>query len=206
MTDNNGKKTVLVTGFGPFQNTPINDSWESVKRLWDFNNWPTNIKLITRQLNVVYKEVLDEVPKLWDEFKPDLVIHVGVSGGATSICIEEQSFNDEYNENDITNACPPSNCCCPNGKRCLKTKLDVAQLCSYTNQSCHDVGCSVFCQSSSDPGNYLCGFTYYLSLSKDHTKALFVHVPPSKIFDVESMARALQFIILNSLEQIKHYA
>lgn len=46
MTEERNYK-VLVTGFGPFGEFVINDSWETVKGLWDLD-WPSNVKLITR--------------------------------------------------------------------------------------------------------------------------------------------------------------
>ena len=67
------QKVVLVTGFGPFEGFPINFSWETVKQLWNLNR-PANVKLITRQLPVVYDVVLEQVSKLWSDLKPDVVI------------------------------------------------------------------------------------------------------------------------------------
>ncbi len=63
--------TVLVTGFGPWQGFPINESSVCVQNLWDLK-WPSNIKLITRELPVVYDIVKSEVPKLWTDFTPDV--------------------------------------------------------------------------------------------------------------------------------------
>lgn len=63
---------VLVTGFGPFEGFPVNYSWETVKHLWALK-WPSNIKLITREIPVVYEIVSEQVPKMWQELNPDVI-------------------------------------------------------------------------------------------------------------------------------------
>jgi hypothetical protein len=48
----------------------------------------------------------------------------------------------------------------------------------------------------------LWGFSYYLSLSIDSTKSLFVHVPSKDLFNIDEMALALRAIIFDSLNQL----
>lgn len=67
------KLKVVVTGFGPFQNVAVNESWLAVSQLWD-HDWPANIKLVTRELPVVYDVVKMEVSNLWETEKPDVTI------------------------------------------------------------------------------------------------------------------------------------
>ena len=69
------QRVVLVTGFGPFEGFPINFSWETVKLLPSFD-WPSNVKVITHQIPVVYDIVLTKVPQLWEEIKPDVKIRI----------------------------------------------------------------------------------------------------------------------------------
>lgn len=63
---------VVVTGFGPFQGVPRNESWLAVSGLWN-ESMPEDIKLVTRELDVVYDVVKTEVPKLWKEENPDVI-------------------------------------------------------------------------------------------------------------------------------------
>jgi hypothetical protein len=37
--------------------------------------WPSQIKLVTRELPVVFDVVHEQVNKLWDEEKPDVIIY-----------------------------------------------------------------------------------------------------------------------------------
>ena len=62
---------VCLTGFGPFQNVPRNESWLAVSGLWE-EEIPPAIKLVTRELPVIYDVVRAEVDKLWSEEKPDV--------------------------------------------------------------------------------------------------------------------------------------
>ena len=58
-------------GFGPFQDVDVNESWQTVSGLWQ-HTLPSNVKLVTRELPVVYDVVKEQVAKLRDEFKPDV--------------------------------------------------------------------------------------------------------------------------------------
>lgn len=146
---------VVVTGFGPFQGVPVNESWRAVSGLWD-ENLPTQIRLITRELPVVYDIVKNEVEKLWTEHNPDvifeikvlfisingatyifilkLIIHVGVSKFDTQISIEKQAFNLDYNHEDIHKKCPEGQCCVVEAPESLQTQLDVEKLCEFSNK------------------------------------------------------------------------
>lgn len=71
MTDRSFK--VVVTGFGPFQGVPVNESWRAVSSLWD-EKFPQQIKLITRELPVIYDTVRHQVEDLWNQENPHVNI------------------------------------------------------------------------------------------------------------------------------------
>lgn len=72
-------KTVLITGFEPFDDELLNPSWEVVSQLND--RLIGNTKVIARQLPCVFGAAVDEITRLIDELKPELVIAVGQAGG-----------------------------------------------------------------------------------------------------------------------------
>jgi hypothetical protein len=75
-----------------------------------------------------------------------------VDGGENRICIEKQSFNNNFCYGDITNKCPAHGYCKPNGEECLKTKLNVVMLCEKTNHFCEEKHLNSRCVESHDPG------------------------------------------------------
>lgn len=83
------------------------------------------------------------------------MIHVGVSMDAKAICIERQSFNDEYCHGDINDKCPIGECCVANGDQTLKTKLNVDKLCEMSNATFKSLDCNACSEPSEDPGRLL---------------------------------------------------
>lgn len=65
------KPLVLVTGFGPFVNHPVNASWEAV-RLMNKEMLETkhNIELVLLEIPVTYENVDEFVPALWETHTP----------------------------------------------------------------------------------------------------------------------------------------
>lgn len=62
---------VLVTGFGPFANHPVNASWEAVKLInKDELEKRLNIDLVLLEIPVTYENVDEFVPALWETHTP----------------------------------------------------------------------------------------------------------------------------------------
>lgn len=67
------KFTVLVTGFGPFNNHIVNASWEAVKelsKLFANSKEMEDVRMIAKEIPVSYENVATDIPKLWAELKP----------------------------------------------------------------------------------------------------------------------------------------
>lgn len=65
------KPIVLVTGFGPFLNHPVNASWEAVKLInkEEIEN-KHNVELVLLEIPVTYENVDEFVPALWETHSP----------------------------------------------------------------------------------------------------------------------------------------
>lgn len=64
-------ETVLVTGFGPFGVHTVNASSESVKLLATLDlEREFGIRLITKEIPVIYDYVQTNIPLLWENYKP----------------------------------------------------------------------------------------------------------------------------------------
>lgn len=68
-------KTILVTGFGPFAEHKINSSWEAVKLLPDEIN---DFKVVKLEIPVIYNYIEHEVPALWREHNPEVIINSSI--------------------------------------------------------------------------------------------------------------------------------
>jgi len=191
--------TVIVTGFGPFQGHEINASWEAVRLLPNLANGD-EINLLIEQLPVDYSYCSNRIPKLWNDLKPDLVVHVGVHGATKAICLEKFARNDKIQRPDV-NGCVPETCCIDGGSECLGTGLDLNHLVVLTS---NDPECPAEFVVSHDCGRYLCNYSYYLSLTNDPSRALFIHVPPLNVpYTAETLAAALLYVIKALLKGLK---
>lgn len=83
------KKKILVTGFEPFGGDTKNPSGDAVKAL-PFSEAYEMRKLI---LPVSWSRAFPEIEKVWDEWKPDAVLMVGLAAGASAIRIERIGIN-----------------------------------------------------------------------------------------------------------------
>jgi len=85
-------RTVLLTGFEPFEKEPVNPSWEAVRAL-DGQRVGDDAVIVARQLPCVFGAAITGIEALLDELKPDVVIAVGQAGGRTELSIERIAIN-----------------------------------------------------------------------------------------------------------------
>ncbi|SDD10744.1 pyroglutamyl-peptidase I . Cysteine peptidase. MEROPS family C15 [Cupriavidus sp. YR651] len=84
-------RTVLLTGFEPFENEPVNPSWEAVRAL--DGQQVGDAVIVARQLPCVFGAAIDAMAALLETLKPALVIAVGQAGGRTEMSIERVAIN-----------------------------------------------------------------------------------------------------------------
>jgi pyroglutamyl-peptidase len=84
-------KTVLLTGFEPFNGAAINPSWEAVHAL---DGWSgPDFQVVARQLPCVFGGANLALLEAIDALKPDIVIAVGQAGGRPDISVERVAIN-----------------------------------------------------------------------------------------------------------------
>ncbi|CAH1797314.1 unnamed protein product [Owenia fusiformis] len=193
------RSKVVVTGFGPFGNHYVNASWLAVQELEKLG-LREDIELITFEIPVKYASVKTILPELWEKHNPMLMIHVGVSGIAKSLTFEQQAHNDGYDKYDVDNCHPDSECCIEGGDQCLVSQIDMNRVVEAVNNS---TKCSVQSIVSTDPGRYLCDFSFYTSLHINRSCSAFIHVPPiAKPYSALQLAEGIKVGILDMLEQL----
>jgi pyroglutamyl-peptidase len=84
-------KTVLLTGFEPFDRETINSSWEAVRAL---DGWRGEGFVVqARQIPCVFGRANEMLAQAIDQLAPDVVIAVGQAGGRTDLSIERVAIN-----------------------------------------------------------------------------------------------------------------
>uniref|UniRef100_A0A1I7U5Y2 Pyroglutamyl-peptidase 1 n=1 Tax=Caenorhabditis tropicalis TaxID=1561998 RepID=A0A1I7U5Y2_9PELO len=197
------KKKVIVTGFGPFrgfeEENPSSVVIDELKK-----TGIDNVDLELHKITVAYDDVSKKVPELWNEHQPDLVIHLGAHQDSKTIKFEQQAFSDGYCSNDVNGCTPKGNrTTCESGELILKSCIDCDQLVTNVTEKCGLDGKTKYggliVKKSEDPGRYLCGYSYFLSLHQDCSKSLFIHVPA---FEGECTKEAVSEVIRETIKSI----
>lgn len=81
---------ILVTGFDPFEQEPINPSWEAVRRLPDVIAGAEIVKL---EIPTVFGRSAAVVHDAIVEHDPDVILSVGQAGGRFAISPERVAIN-----------------------------------------------------------------------------------------------------------------
>lgn len=193
------KRKVIVTGFEPFGEHAVNASWVAVQEL-DRLGLGEDVDLFVCEVPVEYQAVQTLLPTMWTEHQPRLVVHVGVSGLAKAVTLEQCGHNKGYRRLDNCCFSPESECCIEDGPDCISSVLDMDSVCKRVSVAASGTKVTV----SKDAGRYLCDYTYYTSLFVGNGRAAFIHVPPlGKPYSSEELGRALQAIITEMLSQLE---
>lgn len=193
------KLKVVVTGFGPFRYYDVNPSWVVVQELKKICRPIDEFDLVIREIPVEYSSVQEIVPKLWEEHKPKLMVHCGVSAQATSLVLEAKANNLQYISPDVCGNLPPENCCCQCGDSSLLSKINL----ELVSQEINNTGLEVIAAVSKDAGRYLCEFVYYTSLNINPNATSFIHVPElNQPYTKEQLANGLYVAIKCMLKQL----
>lgn len=175
--------TVLVTGFGPFQERyPINPSYEIARALpstiLQSKAGDPEISIIGygQPIRVCYEQVRDLVPILHESYlgTVDLVLHIGMASGRSHYTAELYAHRDGYNKNkDLDGVIPPVDDGLVSFGDCpamMTTSLQYDEVLRGWKANLDDLPESspahgVDCRSSEDAGHYLCDYIYFNSLA-----------------------------------------
>ncbi|XP_042554448.1 pyroglutamyl-peptidase 1-like protein [Dipodomys spectabilis] len=188
---------VVVTGFGPFRQHLVNSSWEAVKELSKLGlGTHPQLKLLIFQLPVDYREAARRVASIWEDFHPQLAVHVGVDSSAKVIFLEQCGKNRGYRDADIRGFRPEAGVCLTGGPDVIASVVNMKALCKRVMAEGVEVA------FSGDAGRYVCDYIYYLSLHHGNGHAALVHVTPlSRGLPASLLGKALQVILQKMLEE-----
>ena len=165
-------KKLLITGFDPFGGERVNPSWEAVKLLPDEVGGYVLCKL---NIPTAFGEAARMVLETAAEFRPDVILCVGVAGGRDAVTPERIAVN-------IRDARIPDNrgCqfhgefCVPDGPAAYFATVPVERMA----QAIRDA--QIPGAVSNTAGTYVCNDTLYTLLhhyAGTATRVGFIHVP-----------------------------
>jgi len=166
-------KTVLLTGFEPFNKADINPAWEAVRAL---EGWAGEaFRVEARRLPCVFGEANRVLRALVDELQPDIVIAVGQAGGRAEISVERVAINvDDASILDNAGQQPVDRRIVEDGPAAYFATLPIKAMVAAMREKGLEAGVS------QTAGTFVCNHVFYGLMH--HTagkpvKAGFIHVP-----------------------------
>jgi pyroglutamyl-peptidase len=170
-------KTVLLTGFDPFDGAAINPSWEAVRQLdgWSGAHSGISFRVVARELPCVFGRAAEALRGFVDEFRPDVVIAVGQAGGRPEISIERIAINvDDARIVDNAGQQPVDLPIVADGPAAYFTTLPIKAMAAAIRERGIRAGVS------QTAGTFVCNHVFYALMHEVRAlpvKAGFIHVP-----------------------------
>jgi pyroglutamyl-peptidase len=168
-------KTVLLTGFEPFDGAAINPSWEAVRRLdgWSGDGFTVE----ARELPCVFGDAAEALRGFVDALRPDIVIAVGQAGGRPEISVERIAINvDDARIPDNAGRQPVDVPIVADGPAAWFTTLPIKAIVAAIRAQGIKAGVS------QTAGTFVCNHVFYALMHHlrgrgQAVKAGFIHVP-----------------------------
>ncbi len=166
-------KTVLLTGFEPFNKANVNPAWEAVRAL---DGWSgAGFRVEVRQLPCVFGDARDAMAAMVDELHPDIVIAVGQAGGRAEISVERVAINvDDASILDNAGRQPVDRPIVEDGPAAYFSTLPIKAMVAAMRDKGLAAGVS------QTAGTFVCNHVFYGLMhhtAGKPTRAGFMHVP-----------------------------
>lgn len=166
-------KTILLTGFEPFNGAAINPSWEAARAL---DGWSgPGFTVAARQLPCVFGAANDALRTAVSTLRPDIVIAVGQAGGRSEISLERVAINvDDASIRDNAGAQPVDVPIVADGPAAYFSTLPVKAIVRALRLRGFPAGVS------QTAGTFVCNHVFYGLMHHTAGQALkagFIHVP-----------------------------
>lgn len=172
---------MLLTGFGPFPGVPVNATMILVPRLAALarRQFP-GVRFEFEVLPTEWETAPKLVDRLIKRYRPDVVLHFGVSSKARGFEIETRGVNVCAAAPDAAGLLPAGERIAARGPVEYRSLVPVAEIVRRLRRR------GVKAYASRDAGTYLCNRTLFhvLSVERKHpelTRAGFIHVPSSLV-------------------------
>ena len=214
----NRRPSILITGFGPFQDIPVNPTTIMIQELPGYlqsapEKWKNNLYHHIQNYIVMDTSVANvkkRMNEIYAEANVDIILHLGVHYKAEGFQIEKCAYNDATFRIPDQQGYQPSEVQIIETQKlgqCNTTLFDVEELVAKQKTTFPNIITNL----SVDPGRFVCNYTYCYSLyhlseettttmtttsdsgtsDKEKTKCLFLHVPK---FEVVSKSQQLEYV------------
>lgn len=164
---------MLLTGFEPFAESPVNSSWDAVQRL--AGTWSGPHELIARRLPVAFGSAGRRLMEHVALHTPDAVVAVGVAEGRRAVTPERVAINlRDARIPDNAGRRPVEVPCRVGGPDAYFSTLPVSKIVAALNEA------GIPAEASLSAGTYVCNDTFYAlqhALVGLGVASGFIHVP-----------------------------
>ncbi|MBO8157393.1 MAG: pyroglutamyl-peptidase I [Bacillaceae bacterium] len=169
-------KQLLLTGFEPFLDFPINPAKEIAdelngQRIGDY-------EIVSRILSVDFQKTGDELIQHFEDVKPDVVISLGLAGGRYKITPERIAINCNDGVTDNAGRKPEDEPIMEDGPDGIFSTLPIRKMVNHLQEAGYPA------EISNTAGTYLCNHVMYRMLYHIQThdfsvRSGFIHIPAS---------------------------
>lgn len=166
-------KTVLLTGFEPFNGADLNPSWEAARAL---DGWSgPGFQVVARELPCVFGRANLALFDALDALQPDIVIALGQAGGRHELSVERVAINvDDASIPDNAGQQPVDATIADGGPAAYFSTLPIKAIVQALRLRGFPAGIS------QTAGTFVCNHVFYglMQQAAGRTfKAGFIHVP-----------------------------
>ena len=166
-------KTILITGFEPFDHDQANPSWQAVCALPDEIK---SIQIIKKEIPVVFDQAPKQVKDLMDQYDPDLVLCTGYNAKARGLDLEYVALNLKHARiPDNEGNQPQEQPIALHAALALESRLPVFELEKMLHRKKIDA------KVSFSAGTYVCNDVMYEVIRACKERKIpggFIHIPP----------------------------
>jgi pyroglutamyl-peptidase len=187
-------KTILLTGFEPFDQDLVNPSWEAVRQL-DGMQLDDDVQIVARRLPCAFATAGEYLTQLIAELSPVMVIATGLGPGRSDISIERVAINvNDARIPDNLGAQPIDTAVVVGGPAAYFTTLPIKAMVKAVRQA--GVAASV----SQTAGTFVCNQVFYRLqhlLAGTAVRSGFIHVPalPEQVVGSGQPSMALAILV-----------
>ncbi|MDQ0702971.1 pyroglutamyl-peptidase [Pseudomonas sp. W3I7] len=167
-------QTLLLMGFEPFDQDPVNPSWEAVRQL-DGMLLGEDVQIVARRLPCAFALVGECLAEWITQLRPAMVIATGLGPGRSSISMERVAINvNDARIPDNLGAQPVDTPVVVDGPAAYFSTLPIKAMVKALREA------GVPAAVSQTAGTFVCNQVFYLlqhALAGTGVRSGFIHVP-----------------------------